>query len=326
MGWFSRWWRRGEPQTAADSRAALGGVGDTGLPARGAAAAPAVPRQPGAQPPAAAAPAAAATPDTAASGPPLLCWLLDAPAPAPSLAAHEARALDTLDRILDQDSLPGELLPRAANVVPQLIAMLRQDDLPVAALAERIAKDPPLAAEVLRMAGTAFFVGGRSPAQDLPQAIQVLGIEGLHMAISRVLLRPLYRGQPGSLGAATARLWDHADTLSRHCAHTARELGVSSFDGYLAGLLHNTGWMVLFHALQRAGLPDLKGLSLEGVAALEQRAHRLFALAAAGWQITPAFTAFVADARHTTLDRSTDPMACTLRAAQGPCMAELQPA
>lgn len=269
--------------------------------------------------------AAASAPETAASGPPLLCWLLDVPAPAPALALHESQALDALDRILAQASLPAELLPRAANVVPQLIAMLRQDDLPVAALAERISKDPPLAAEVLRMAGTAFFVGGRTPAQDLPQAIQVLGIEGLHMAISRVLLRPLYRGQPGSLGTATARLWEHADTLSRHCAVSARDQGASSFDGYLAGLLHDTGWMVLFHVLQRVGLADLKGLSLEGVQAFEQRAHRLFGLAAERWQITPAFSAFVADARSTRLDHSADPMACALRAAQAPCMAELQP-
>lgn len=267
----------------------------------------------------------ASAPETAAFGPPLLCWLLDVPAPATTLVAHEVQALGALDLILAQASLPSDLLPRAANVVPQLIAMLRQDDLPVAALAERISKDPPLAAEVLRMAGTAFFVGGRAPAQDLPQAIQVLGIEGLHMAISRVLLRPLYRGQSGSLGTATARLWEHADTLSRHCALSARDHGVSSFDGYLAGLLHDTGWMVLFHALQRAGLSDLKPLSLEGVQAFEQRAHRLFALAAERWQITPAFSAFVADAGSTRLEQSDDPMARALRAAQGPCMAELQP-
>ena len=130
-------------------------------------------------------------------------------------------------------------------MVPQLIALLRQDDLPIPALAERIGKDPTVAAEVLRMAGSAFFVS-QGPVQARPQAIQRLGVEGLQMAISRVVLRPMYLARPGSLTAEVApRLWEHADVLSRHCADRARAAGLSSFDGYLAGLLHDTGWTVL---------------------------------------------------------------------------------
>ncbi len=312
MGWISRLFGGGPPPAGPATGARVGAQ----QPTEPVSVAPA--------PAPAAAPALAATP-TAAPGPPLLCWLLDAAPPQPGLLPIERQALDAVDQVLAQPALPADLLPRAANVVPQLLALLRQQDLPVPVLADRIGRDPVLAAEVLRQAGGAYFAH-LGPVNDLPQAIQRLGIEGLQMAIARVVLRPLYQARPGTLPAQTApRLWEHAETLSRHASQQARAAGVTAFDGYLAGLLHDTGWTVLFHALQRGGISGLGALSVDGMAALDARAHLLFGRAAAGWQITPAFSAFAADAQRVELARSQDPLARVLQAAQGPCMAELAP-
>ncbi|MCC7100597.1 MAG: HDOD domain-containing protein [Rubrivivax sp.] len=311
MGWLSRLLGGQDRSGAKPARAASARSG----PAAGAAPEPA-------QTPSA--------PDAAAAlGPPLLCWLLARP-PAPPLAPvpgplqpAEQQALALLDEVLAQVALPSELLPRSANVLPQLLAMLRQQDLPVPVLAERIGRDPVLAAEVLRQAGGAFF-SHLGPVADLPQAIQRLGIEGLQMAIARVVLRPMFQAQPGSLSARTAdRLWEHADVLSRHAVAAARTAGASAFDAYLAGLLHDSGWTVLMHALQRGGVHDLGTPSEEGAEAFAQRAHRLFGRAASPWQITPAFAAIAEDAQQVPLAGSAHPLAAVLRAAQPPCMAEL---
>lgn len=293
-----------------------------GQPAAKAAVRPAAVAGPGDAPPKLAG-AKIATDAAAAEGPPFLCWLFGTPLAEPGLTPQEQQALTQIDQVLAQPALPPELLPRAASVVPQLIAMLRQHDLPVAALSERIAKDPIVAAEVLRMAGSAYY-SRMGPVQDLAQAIQRLGVEGLQMAISRVVLRPMYQASPGTLTASVApRLWEHADALSRHCAGGARQAGLSPFDGYLAGLLLDTGWTVLFHALQRGGQTDLTRFSAEAAAAFQQRAHRLFGRVAETWQITPAFSAFAADAARVPLGQSHDPMATTLRTAQSLCMLEL---
>ncbi len=308
MGWFSRLLGGQDRAAAADSKKP--------------AAAPAAPA-PGST---AGAESSAASMPAAALGPPLLFWLLgadDAQAP-PAPQAVERQAISVADQLLAQASLPRELLPRAANVVPQLLALLRQQDLPVPVLAERIGRDPVLAAEVLRQAGGAFFAH-LGPVADLPQAIQRLGTEGLQMAIARVVLRPMFQAAPDSLSARTAtRLWEHADGLSQHAAQAARQAGLPAFDGYLVGLLHDTGWTVLFHALQRAGIVGLEPVSVAGADALAERAHRLFGLAAAPWEITPGFAAFAADAQKRTLALSSHPLAAVLRAAEGPCMTELQ--
>jgi hypothetical protein len=249
--------------------------------------------------------------------------MLDLAAPGPGPSPAELQALEAIDRMLRLPSLPPELAPRSASLVPQLLALLRQDDLPVPALAERIGKEAVLAAEVLRQAGGAHFAH-LGPVHNLPQAIQRLGFEGLQMAIARVLMRPLYQSRPGTLmSVAAPRLWDHADTLARHTAEQARQRGQSAFDGYLAGLLHDTGWTVLFHALQRSGLSSPGLVSVEGSLALEDRAHALFGRAAVAWPITPGFVALATDAASVPLVSSQDPLAQLLRLAQPGCMDEL---
>ncbi len=282
------------------------------------------------RPPSPAAPTTPAPDATAALGPPLCCWLLGTlrsppgvPLPGP-LQPWEQKALALLDDVLVPSTLPSELLPRSVNVVPQLLALLRHQDLPVPVLAERIGRDPVLAAEVLRQAGGALF-SHLGPVADLPQAVQRLGVEGLQMAIARVVLRPMFQAPPGSLSARTSeRLWEHADVLSRQAVVAARAGGASVFDAYLVGLLHDSGWTVLFHALQRGGINDLGTPSERGAEALAQRAHRLFGRAAVPWRITPGFAAFAEEAQCVPLAQGVHPLAAVLRTAQPLAMVELQ--
>jgi hypothetical protein len=309
MGWLSNLLGR---QSAPKQPAPPAGAVPPGPPGKGGAAQ--VPSQKEGEGGASAPPVA-----------PLLCWLFAAPTPEPQTQPlpAEREAIDLVDRVLKLETLPPELLPRSANVVPRLIALLRQEAASVQDLVDRISQDPALVIEVMRQAGSARY-GHLGPAPDLPQAIRRLGSQGLEMAIARVLLRPLYQSQAGSLVAVAApKLWLHADTLARHGTDHANQAGAAGFDGYLAGLLHDVGWTVLFHALQRGGVSRLDQFSEGGIHALTLRAHRLFGRAAAPWQITPAFTAFSVDALRVPLTDSADPLARALLAAEEPSMVEL---
>ena len=279
-------------------------------------------------PPAApAAPAAVPADDTQPQGPQgFVLWLLGLHDSAgEALLPAERAALASLDDVLAEPRLPAGLLPRAASVVPQLIAMLRQDNLPVSALAERVSKDPAVAAEVLRLASSAYYQTQGAAITDLSQAIQRLGIAGLQTAIARVLLRPLYSAPPGTLSArAAGRLWAHADVLARHTAQAAQQAGLSMFDGYLTGLLLNTGWTVLFLVLDRGGHALDPAPTREAAEQLERRAFHLFGLAASQWEITPAFADFAAAARKTPLAGHPHPLAKVLRSVQVAALVEAQ--
>jgi hypothetical protein len=246
-----------------------------------------------------------------------LPWLLQAPplVPGPASVA-EQRALRALDQVLALPVLPDELLPRAAALIPQLLALLRQADLPVPALAQRVSKDVVLTAEVLRLASSPYY-RAQATVTDLQQAIALIGVEGLQTVIARVVLKPLFEAAPGPLSArAGARLWEHAEALAAHTAEQAAATGAQPFDGYLAGLLHGSGWTIALRALDRARLDLPVPCSDAFALAAADRAHRLFGRAAQRWAITPAFSAFGDDARQHALAASRNPLALALRAAQ----------
>jgi HDOD domain len=274
------------------------------------------PLAPAPRPPATA--ASAHTNDAAA----FLVWLLACPAAHDgALTPAEQAALATLDKTLALPNLPDDLLPRSAALIPQLLALLRQTDLPVPALAQRVSKDVLLTAEVLRLASSPFY-RAQGAVSDLEQAIAMIGVAGVQKVIARVVLKPIFDSAPGPLSArAGSRLWDHAEALARHTAELAAQAGLPAFDGYLAGLLHSSGWTIALRLLDRGtlALPP----SIAFASACTDRAHRLFGQAARRWSITPGFNALGQDALTRSLAQSTQPLAMALRAAQGLALADL---
>ena len=255
--------------------------------------------------------------------PTVLPWLLgcDALTDTP-ITPTECSALDAIARTLAQPELTDKLLPRAAALIPQLIALVRQTELPTAAIAERIGKDALLTAEVMRLASSPYYrVQGN--VTNLEQAIDLIGLQGLQTVIARVVLKPIYQAAPGPLsGRAGRRVWDYSEALARHTAILSHPAGQSVFDAYVAGMLHSTGWMVAFSIIDRAGLQLPLPPSQAFGDALAEQAHRLFGQAAQRWDITAGFTALAQDARHNGLTAAIHPLVPLIRQAQQPCLEE----
>jgi hypothetical protein len=254
-------------------------------------------------------------PPAAAPAGSFVSWLLDAPLSTADAAPDLARSLVAVDEVLAAPRLPSDLLPRASAVVPQVIAMLKQEDLAIPALAEQVSRDIMLMAEVLRVAASPLY-GQHREVVDLRHAIRVIGVGGVNAAIARVVLKPIFQSGTGALSSRTAtRLWNHADVLAQHAAREAQRAGQPLFDGFLAGLLIDSGWTALCRVLDRHQQNLDPAPTAEQAAALEQRAFALFGQAAQGWTITPGFGAFAAEARRCALDRATHPLAGAIRAA-----------
>lgn len=254
---------------------------------------------------------------------PVLPWLLgcDALTDTP-ITPIERCALDAINKTLAEREITDQLLPRAAALIPQLIALLRQTELPTAAIAERIGKDAMLAAEVMRLAGSSYY-RVRGNVTNLEQAIELIGLQGLQTVIARVVLKPIYQATPGPLsGRAGRRIWDYSEALARHTAILSRPAGQSVFDAYVAGMLHGTGWIVAFSIIDRAGLHVPLPPSHAFGDALAEQAHRLFGQAAQRWDITAGFTALAQDARHNGLTAAIHPLVPLMRQAQQPCLDE----
>lgn len=255
-----------------------------------------------------------------------LPWLLGATALTDTaIAPEERQALEAIAKTLVLPEIPDNLLPRAASLIPQLIALVRQTALPTSAIAQRIVKDPVLAAEVMRLASSPYY-RVQGDVTDLEQAISLIGLQGLQTVIARVILKPIYQAAPGPLsGRAGPRMWEHSEAMARHTAILSGPAGQPVFDGYLAGMLHDTGWTAAFTIIDRAGLSIALPPSAAFEAALTEQTHRLFGLAAQRWDITPGFTALALDARRNGLAGGTHPLAGLLQQAAQLSLDELAP-
>lgn len=256
----------------------------------------------------------------------LLPWLLgSASATDATLVPLERQALEALDKTLALAELPDNLLPRAAALIPQLIALVRQTSLPTPAIAERVSRDAVLSAELMRLASSSYY-RAQGNVSNLEQAITLVGLQGLQTVIARVLLKPIYGASAGPLSARIApRMWEYSEALARHSALLAVPADQPAFDAYLLGLLHGTGWTVAMCVLDRSGLSPALPPSTAWVQAMEGRAHQLFGLASQRWEITPGFTTIARDARHHPIAASSHAWMPVLQLAQQRSLDEVAP-
>ena len=179
-----------------------------------------------------------------------LVWMTQCDAiPEAPVGPAEQRVLQRLEARVADPSTHASLLPRAAGVVPGLLARLRSERSSLRELADHVSRDPTLVAEVMAMANSAFYRRER-PVMELSHSIQMLGVGGLRAAIARVVLKPLVDARSGSLVKRGApRLWRHTEFKTQLAAEIARSQSLDPFDAYLLALLHDIAWSVVLREL-----------------------------------------------------------------------------
>lgn len=264
-----------------------------------------------------------------AAAPSALAWMLGIAPPDPAmgttLAERETALLQRLDAALAAPRLPDKLLPRAPAVVPQILALLRKDDVSRSELAAQVQRDVLLTAEVLRVAQGALH--GSRPVSRLEDALDRIGRFGLQCAMTRVLMKPVFQAQAGGLTArAAARIWLYAESKSMFCAELAGPAQVDRFDAFLAGLVHDSGWLALLRLGDQLGVGLPQALSPALDAELAARKERLFGRLTADWDLTSGLTALSQELAHG--DAAAEPSALRelLRAADRLCLAHVSEA
>jgi HD-like signal output (HDOD) protein len=227
--------------------------------------------------------------------------------------------MERLDEVIASDPLRAGLLPRAPHVIPQLMKTLRDEGYSSADVASRISKDVVLTAEVVRSATSAFQRGDDEGEIDLSRAVTMIGTQGLRRAIANVVLRPIFdaKGDTFSARAAT-QIWKDADRKARLCAVLAAPRVLDPFDGYLAGLLHNTGWTALLRAIDGFDDMTLNGAQLshpDVVPLLLQRRDALFGSLVGPWNLSAAVDGLAADVGRHGLAGVESPLGGALRQA-----------
>ena len=315
--------RRSSPSTAAPPLPKAAGASTPPAPASDRSAAP--PRVPQ---PATASVERSAVPPTERHDERqvrFFCWLTGVSAAA-APGADDPPAplvgplLERLDAVIASDALRANLLPRAPHVVPQLMKTLRDETYSSVDVASRISRDVVLSAEVIRSATSVYRAKEEEEGEiDLARAVAIIGTAGLRRAIASVVLRPIFDSGGDTLSAkAAVKIWRDADRKARLSSAMAATLSLDPFDGYLAGLLHNSGWTAMLRALD--GVDDVLFVAADlahpaVVPQLLRRRDALFGALVGPWNLSPAMDALAAEVGQAGLDAARSPLAIALRDA-----------
>ena len=155
---------------------------------------------------------------------------------------------------------------------------------------------------------------------DLARAVFMIGTQGLRRAIANVVLRPIFDARGDTLSArAASQIWQDADRKARLCATLATQTdGVDPFDGYLAGLLHNSGWTAALRAIDGLAEISVSAADLahgDVVPQLLARRDALFGAIVGPWNLSPAMDRLAAEIGAVGLDAAESPLAAALRDA-----------
>jgi HD-like signal output (HDOD) protein len=144
---------------------------------------------------------------------------------------------------------PLDGLPIFPTTATALLPRLNEPEVSLERIGPLVAQDPALAAEVIKLANDGLPKRLLKPVTNLDQALDALDIEPLRATLLKALLRPSIPIKPIFYSLVGRPLWDHARDCATACQALAHGNQVEPADGYLLGLVHDTGKLVIFKLL-----------------------------------------------------------------------------
>ncbi|HTR01427.1 MAG TPA: HDOD domain-containing protein [Candidatus Acidoferrum sp.] len=122
-------------------------------------------------------------------------------------------------------------------------------DADLSAIERIIHKDQALAAEILRLANSAFFAG-LSKQKTIQHALIRLGLNRVFGIVMMAAQKQAFQARNPYLNELMSVLWKHAAASAAGCRWVAMRCGYQDIadDAFLAGLLHDLGSLVVLKA------------------------------------------------------------------------------
>jgi len=210
-------------------------------------------------------------------------------------------------------------LPALPEVVRDLMDYLQHPEVDVGQIAQRIARDPALAAKLLRVANSSFY-GLQSQVATKPDALIVLGLRAVRTMVTGAALATRFQSQVVA-GYDQRAFWLHSAGTGLCARALARQVGADTENAFTAGLLHDLGRLILAArfpqeyrrvAANRAG-HDCHPIDAEHEVLGFDHAQ-IGAALAARWKFPAEITSAVAS-HHTPMDQSADSLASLIHLA-----------
>ncbi len=181
-------------------------------------------------------------------------------------------------------------LPTLPPTVERVVKLIEENEVDVDELADAVSGDPALATRIMGVANSSYFRGA-SEVPSVREALMRMGIREARTIVIVVALRSTLLRAPG-VGDAAHRIWRHSLLTASAAQEITLELPPWQASGFLAGLLHDIGQLVIlaFVSQLAAWEDDETLLRPEAVDAIRAATHEaLGAMVLASWGFPPAF-------------------------------------
>ncbi len=166
-------------------------------------------------------------------------------------------------RIAEVSSLP--------DVALRIIRITADPNTAASDLVEVIETDPAIAVRLLKAVNSSYY-SVREEVTSLTQAVTLLGFGEIRNLAMSAYVAPLFRRSVGHGNYRRRDLWDHMTGVATVSRYIARLCGLSPQEAYLAGLLHDMGWILLDQYLHKPFCQVLDQLTEEtSVQQIERR-------------------------------------------------------
>lgn len=201
------------------------------------------------------------------------------------LTPNEAQVLEWLAKLNSLESFPGNMVPRLPQVIPRLLAALRDEDSSAESLVNLITEDLTLVAEVIRLSNSAYYRTGEK-IESLKQAVIKLGTNGVRQLVSSALFKPiLSSGRPGLTRVLGQYLWEKNQKAALAGNYIALHTGDDRFYAYLAGLLSQSGLIIATKAFDGPGASISSPYSARFLAEVDSLSQQLSLTLSRQWEM-----------------------------------------
>jgi HD-like signal output (HDOD) protein len=166
------------------------------------------------------------------------------------MPAQQATRAQPLTESIQNAVASGKVaLPPLPDLAMRLMELLKNEDaVSSKQVAELVRSDPAVAATLLKWANSAAF-GGLHPVYDLNQAVARLGFRQVTSAVTAAAHSGHFQSDNATTRALLKSLWGHAVGTAMAARRVATLAGHSDEEAFVAGLLHDSGKLLVLKAL-----------------------------------------------------------------------------
>lgn len=137
-------------------------------------------------------------------------------------------------------------LPPAPEILPKLVALIKDPDADANDVVTLVQTDPAIVASLLKLSNSSAYAPS-TPIADLKEAVNLLGIKEVYRIVNLITSGDFLSGSLAAMDIGKGGLWEHSLAVALILDKIATNVIEADGLAYTLGLLHDIGKLLINH-------------------------------------------------------------------------------